>query len=262
MQQPFSLGFTLTARNVAGQRTRNYFGAFASSSLLLQAENADNAVDLTSRLSSSGFGSWALGQQNFNTTELRLNRQSSGAADGPYSQLTVALNVLALDSSPVAAADTNVTNSNCAADNSCNAAALLLTDIRYGRLLMANGYGPEFDDLPVNLTAEYWDGSRFLTNSADNCSLIELANLNLSNSLTSAAANAALLSSGKTPVQGLLLLAPGETGSVDATYQVPVWLQYDWTGDASYTNSPVAEFIFGRYRGNPRQIYWRERFNN
>ncbi|SNY58310.1 Concanavalin A-like lectin/glucanases superfamily protein [Arsukibacterium tuosuense] len=260
MQQPFALGFTLTARNTLGQRTRNYYGGFANTTLLLQAENADDAVDLTGRLSSSGFGSWTLGQQTFSTTELRLNRQASGAADGPFSELSVALNVIDADGSLVANPDSNVSNIGCAADDSCNAAALMLTDIRYGRMQMANGFGPEFDDLPVNLTAEYWDGSRFLSNSADNCSVISAANLSLSNSLTSAVANVAALSAGKTPADGLLLLAPAETGTVGATYQVPVWLQYDWNDDGSYTNSPVAEFIFGRYRGNPRQIYWHERF--
>lgn len=260
MQQPFSLGFTLTARNTLGQRTRNYFDVFANSTLLLQAENADDGIDLTGRLTSSGFGGWALGQQSFSTTELQLNRQASGAADGPFSELTVALNVIDADGSLVANPDTNVSNIACASDNSCNAAALLLTDIRYGRMQMANGFGPEFDDMPVNLTAEYWDGSRFLSNSADSCSVISAASLNLSNSLTSAVANTAALSAGKTPPDGLLLLAPDETGTVGATYQVPVWLQYDWNDDGSYTNSPVAEFMFGRYRGNPRQIYWRERF--
>ena len=125
---------------------------------------------------------------------------------------------------------------------------------------MANGFGPEFDDLPVNLTAEYWDGSRFINNTADNCSVISAANLSLSNGLTTAQASATTLNSGKTPPGGLLLVAPDETGNVEATYQVPVWLQYDWNDDGNYSNSPVAEFMFGRYRGNPRQIYWQERF--
>jgi MSHA biogenesis protein MshQ len=125
---------------------------------------------------------------------------------------------------------------------------------------MANGFGPEFDELPVSLSAEYWDGSRFSNNSADNCSVISASNLILSSAITPVQANASGLSSGKTPPRGLVLLAPGIPGSVGATYQVPVWLQYDWNGDGSYTNSPVAEFMFGRYRGNPRQIYWRERF--
>lgn len=260
MQQPFSLGFTLTARNTQGQRTRNYFAGFAKATLLLQAENADDGIDLTGRLTSSGFGSWELGQQLFSSSELRINRQGSGAADGPFTELTVALNVIDPDGSLVANPDTNVSNVACSSDSSCDAAALLLTDIRYGRMQMANGFGPEFDDLPVNLMAEYWDGSRFQSNSADNCSVISAASLNLSNSLTIAQANATELSSGKTPVGGLLLLAPDESGTVGATYQVPLWLQYDWNDDGSYNNSPVAEFMFGRYRGNPRQIYWRERF--
>jgi MSHA biogenesis protein MshQ len=137
---------------------------------------------------------------------------------------------------------------------------LLLTGIRYGRMQMANGFGPEFDDLPVNLTAQYWDGSRFISNDADSCSVISAASLNLTNSLTTPVANATTLSGGKTPAAGLLLLAPDTAGSVGATYQVPVWLQYDWNDDGDYSNSPLAEFIFGRYRGNPRQIYWHERF--
>jgi hypothetical protein len=260
MQQPFSLGFSLTARNTLGQRTRNYFGSFANSTLLLQAENADDGVDLTGRLGSSGFGNWNQGIQSFSTSELRLNRLAAGAPDGPFTELTVALHIIDSDGSAIANPDTNVNNTGCAGDNSCNAAALLLTGIRYGRMQMANGFGPEFDDLPVNLTAQYWDGSRFISNDADSCSVISAASLNLTNSLTTPVANATTLSGGKTPAAGLLLLAPDTAGSVGATYQVPVWLQYDWNDDGDYSNSPLAEFIFGRYRGNPRQIYWHERF--
>lgn len=260
MQQPFALGFTLTARNTLGQRTLNYYGSFANSSLLLQAENADNGVDLTSRLSSSGFGNWNEGLQTFSTTELRLNRQPTGAPDGPFTSLAVALNVLDSDGSQVANPDTNVANINCIANSSCNAAALLQTDIRYGQMQMANSFGPEFDDLPVNLTARYWDGSGFILNSADSCSSISAADLSLAPGLTTAVANATSLSSGSSPPAGLVLRAPDVPAIISGTYQVPLWLQYDWDNDGSYTDSPVAEFIFGRYRGNPRQIYWQERF--
>ncbi|MBV2130464.1 DUF6701 domain-containing protein [Arsukibacterium indicum] len=261
MQQPFNLSFTLTARNMLGQRTRNYYGDFAKSTLLLQAENADNGVNLSSRITSSGFGNWAEGVQLFSTSELRFGRQADGAPDGPFTALTLALKVIDPDNSLVANPDTNVSNVACAGDNSCNAATLMQTDIRYGRMQMANGYGPEYDDMPVNLTAQYWQGNGFSRNTADSCSVVSAANLSLSNSLTSAVASVATLNGGNMPPAGLLLLAPDEPGTVGATYQVPVWLQYDWNDDGNYTDSPLAEFIFGRYRGNPRQIYWRERFS-
>ena len=61
----------------------------------------------------------------------------------------------------------------------------------------------------------------------------------------------------------LLLSAPGvgNTGrvSIDVDLSTMPWLQFDWTGNGSYTDNPLQAFgIFGRYRGHDRIIYWSE----
>ncbi|MDX1819230.1 MAG: DUF6701 domain-containing protein, partial [Marinobacter sp.] len=43
-------------------------------------------------------------------------------------------------------------------------------DIRYGRLFLENAYGPEtLTALPMPFRVEYWNGSGFVTNTADSC---------------------------------------------------------------------------------------------
>ena len=61
-------------------------------------------------------------------------------------------------------------------------------------------------------------------------------------------------------IPALLLPATGERGRGEMEYLAPVWLQDDWDGDGAFAENPQAEFMFGRFRGNPRQISWRELF--
>jgi hypothetical protein len=49
-------------------------------------------------------------------------------------------------------------------------------EMRYGRLRIANTYGSELLPLPVNITAQYWNGTQYLTNTADNCTSFAAAN--------------------------------------------------------------------------------------
>jgi MSHA biogenesis protein MshQ len=133
-------------------------------------------------------------------------------------------------------------------------------DIRYGRLLLENSFGPEFDELPVRLQAQYWDGNRFATNTLDNCSPISASRLQLTPATLSPQATASALTAGQSRNRDLYLPAPGVPGVIAAEYLVPAWLQYDWLNNGNFTDNPRAEFIFGRFRGNPRQIFWREVF--
>jgi uncharacterized repeat protein (TIGR01451 family) len=52
------------------------------------------------------------------------------------------------------------------------------TLIRSGRLLIDNTYGSELLDLPVNLSTQFWDGTRWVLNGSDSCT--QLATLDLS----------------------------------------------------------------------------------
>ena len=119
---------------------------------------------------------------------------------------------------------------------------------------------------------EYFDGSDFIDNPDDYCTLI--ASVGLSNWQGS-------LSSGETGVSstsGLLagsgeivLSAPGvgtdvdtNEGSVDLTLglstAIPAqrWLLNDENGDGVYAEDPTGTASFGMYRGDDRFLYWRE----
>jgi len=150
---------------------------------------------------------------------------------------------------------------------------------RWGRLNIGNAHGSELLDLPVPLYAEYFDGTNFIGNTADNCTSLTLAgDLLLSNPETSSGANqigttimtigtgnssAALVNS---PLlsgsAGLSFSAPGvgNTGYIDITgnFATLPWLLYDWNKDSIHDDNPRGKVTFGVYKGNSRQIYFRE----
>ena len=101
---------------------------------------------------------------------------------------------------------------------------------RYGRLVLSNAYGSELLNLPVPLSAQYWTGTFFATNTADSCSAIPVTSVTMGNYLKQLnACEAQLLPSGSVILQGgraagagLLLTKPGlnNTGSVDLAINV------------------------------------------
>ena len=138
-------------------------------------------------------------------------------------------------------------------------------EIRYGRLNLENAYGPEISGLTVPFNAEYFTGTNFAPNEADNCwayntgADVTLDDSGLSGGSTSVDSKADDLLQAEPPGGSeLLLTAPGEgnTGDVGVTFTVPGWLQGDFDGDGTLEN-PSALATFGVYRGNDRVIYWR-----
>ena len=70
-----------------------------------------------------------------------------------------------------------------------------------------------------------------------------------------------VVQNGRFPAQSLTLAPPGVPGVWQVEYMAEPWLQYHWRGaSANYQQNPQAEIMFGRFRGNPRQIFWRELF--
>ncbi len=151
--------------------------------------------------------------------------------------------------------------------------------IRSGRLHIFNAYGSELASLAVPMRAEYYldtsDG--WITNTDDICTSLAAPSLSLSNNVapspvspptaktvgtqtTSATiANAPLLNGDA----GLSLSAPGAGGEgyVDVTADLSVlpWLRYDWDSNGTF-DDPAGKATFGIFKGNPRDIYLRERY--
>jgi hypothetical protein len=157
-------------------------------------------------------------------------------------------------------------------------------NLRHGRLEILNNFGPETETLGIPLTAQYYNGTTFLTNTLDASTTATLgfsnfipkldsgetcvlSKVTLSDPEVSGEDCAAVAPPSKRfnqpPSSGdfnLNLQAPGLTndGSVTITVTSDNWLQFDWDGDDNYDNDATATATFGIYRGNDRIINWRE----
>lgn len=162
-------------------------------------------------------------------------------------------------------------------------------EIRSGRLRIQNAYGSELAALPVPMRAEYYVDTTitapattpssigWVTNTADSCTQIPATSLSLSNNVapspvspptlknigtknTLASVTFSPLSGGDA---GLSLSAPGQGGDgyVDITANLSArpWLRFDWNGTGDV--DPSGRASFGLYRGSPRHIYLRQRYN-
>ncbi len=152
-------------------------------------------------------------------------------------------------------------------------------DLRYGRIALENAYGPETLPLTVPMSAQYFDGNRFVTNADESCWVFNLpgdADLDFSNSAindgdtsVSTVVDGQMLA-GSVPLgDRLVLSAPGEGKSeapgnrgIVVEMETPVWLRDFW--DDGFPNdlvNPSALATFGVFRGNDRIIYWQEVLN-
>ena len=275
MDQPFGLTLTLSAQNTGTYTTQNYQGSFAKASASLVAENANDGVELSSRLSALPIdaSSWSLGEASVGITyQANLSRTLAPGVDGPFGQLDIGVQVVDNDgnvsfvASPDMRADTNAI---CSDSNNCNAKLLSTQDFRHGRVVMDNTFGPENEILRMPTYAQYWNGSDWITNINDSCTQV-------TDPLDGSEVYSPLLTTGQTVIRsdggslvnnGLLTLLWQNTGSdayrgqVTAPLQVDDWLKWYWNWDQSSPTvqyDPRASAFFGRYRGHDRIIYWRE----
>ncbi|ARU31013.1 hypothetical protein CAP31_04495 [Sulfuriferula sp. AH1] len=130
--------------------------------------------------------------------------------------------------------------------------------IRSGRIKLSNASGSEALALPVPMVAQYYNGTTFVTNTADSCTSVPVptkANSGLQTTLTTTASLASPFIAGNGKLQ---LSKPNAQGHVDITIAAPGWLQYNWKG-AGLTN-PTARATFGIYKNANEFIYMREMY--
>ncbi len=141
-------------------------------------------------------------------------------------------------------------------------------NLRFGRWVVENTFGPETRDLPVPMAVQYWNGTAFETNTYDNCTAYTATKLsvndtNLNPGTTSASGSGDFVNGIASEVT---LSAPDtpHQGAVPVSYLIPAmpWLQYDWDWDGvstrEFNENPFATATFGQFRGNDRIIYQRE----
>ncbi|MGQ4276690.1 DUF6701 domain-containing protein [Pseudidiomarina sp. E22-M8] len=263
-QAAVGLDFLVEAQALNGQRLRNYDndGANYASTAILQsvARNTptDQAVDaFATRWQATLPEVWTAGQLLTSTTDASLGKRSDDQPDGPFEQVEVGLQVASeMDARDFpASAKTLVTLSGDAVPLTGS------VELRYGRLVVDNSYGPETENLPVSLRAEYWNGDLFTTNTLDQCTgyaPTELAIVSYIDPITTSADGAAgSLVDGTIGTSPLFWQAPTGTpaqGEFIFEYNAPDYLEYPWQdADGNNFNDPRAFGGFGLYRGNTRK---------
>ncbi|MFT5543469.1 MAG: MSHA biogenesis protein MshQ [Glaciecola sp.] len=139
-------------------------------------------------------------------------------------------------------------------------------EIRFGRLILENSFGPETSNFPQPMQLEHFDGNVFITSTNNNCvsydaSKMALTNISLDPALTAVLGGTGGFIAGKTQAIELQATGAGNQGQIGVSYEAYDWLQYDWDNDGVYDNDPSAVATFGIFRGNDRIIHWREVFN-
>jgi MSHA biogenesis protein MshQ len=143
-------------------------------------------------------------------------------------------------------------------------------EIRFGRLVLENSYGPETSNLPQPMQVEYLDDTGFVLSLDDNCSTYDaskliLTNTNATNSLnpadTSKKGGTGNFVIGKTREVELEAPGAGKQGEIGVSYDSYDWLKFDWDSDGLHDDDPSAIATFGLFRGNDRIIYTREVLN-
>lgn len=284
MGEGMGLSFTLTAQNAASQTTQNYTGAFARLDPTLAASFAfgakSGATNLTGRVGASGVsGAWANGQVAVQAT-LAIGRHNTGAdprdnPDGPFGG--VIFGIAPVDPDGVAM---NVLDLSVAGGSNDHKNLGVSTEVRFGRLACSNALGAVQLPLPLPMAAQYWNGSAFVTDSADSCTPVTAGNVTYGNyrlSLNPGEVGPPAITPIANGVGRLLIPKPAGgdgiyTGSMSVTIDLAVagmdYLLGNWSlanpdGNpaTAYDVAPACSASFGLYGSQPDQfIFIRENY--
>lgn len=313
MDEPFQVELELVAKGLTDSgnyTTVNYRGPYAKldifSELALVAIDdiaGSDDVDYTARLdnvslpSSSFAATWNNGILSL-TGNMEFQRAVTGIPDGPFPNMQIAFKPTDNDGVTIDPARIDVATSlgllNVDLDvmpTEPGTAVYYLIDeheFRYGRLIVNNAFGPETEDLALTFLVEYFNGSEFVRNTLDNCSMIDVDDLSFvsgtytddlepgDTDLTSP--DTVTFFEGQT--QGfedvanpsdspLETSAPGEnaSGGVDITLDLNAaglsYLSFEWDdADGDYNEDPTGRIEFGQYRMHDRIINWQEIYNS
>ncbi len=311
MDEPFEVELELTAKGLTDSgnyTTVNYRGDYAKldtiGELSLVAINdvaGASDVDYSTRLANdtlptSFAATWSSGVLSL-SGNLIFQRNASATPDGPFPTMQIAFKPADNDGVTIDPARIDVGTSlgvlNVDLDifpAEPGTASYYLIDeheFRYGRLIVNNAYGPETEDLALTFLVEYFNGSEFVRNTLDNCSLIDIADLSFVGGTYTGDLNAGETTlttpdtvtflNGQT--QGfenvptpsdspLETSAPGEGngGTVNITLDLNAaglsYLGFEWDdADDDYNEDPTGQIEFGQYRMHDRIINWQEIYN-
>jgi cytoskeletal protein CcmA (bactofilin family) len=282
--QPFGFGtrprLTVTAKNQAGITTVNYTGSlwkltaasvtgqsWSAASGTVEAVGTLPGATVTDLGAGSGRIEFDVGDP---ATGAGLRFVRSTPAAPANASLTLAASVA--DSEGVTYAGNPYTLSGIGFDDG-DAGTPTDAQMRFGRLRLINAFGSEFLALSLPLSAQYWNGQGFVTNTLDYCTPLTAPTLTF---YSQTPANQ--LASGETTAthhnplvagQGnLRLSAPGtgNYGYLDLTVTAPAWLRYNWDGTDQGSDgdllddNPRARASFGKRNTGRSVIIRRETY--
>jgi MSHA biogenesis protein MshQ len=266
-----NITYTLQALSIGGSLTENYTGGFAkatpASHINLVAENNNDGSSYVSRLENLVDGMWINGEYSYSDNGY-FSRGIS--VDGPYSLLQLGIEFSDNDGNLAGLPNLNMkadTSTDCGALGNCDAWFIGDLDVRFGHLKLSNVFGPETFALDMGVRTEYFDGTRFIVNTDDNCTNIVATDppfspvdLSWTDNL---AAGDSTISLGSDITDGLGTIqfgaaGLGNDGSVVFEYTIGNWLKTENTGNGDYLDNPFGKVTFGQFRGTDRMIYWRE----
>ncbi len=236
-------------------------------------------------------GTWIAGAVSVNAS---VTLQRAVSPDGPYTALTIGIAPRDDDGITLLAGLLNFDANNDGSSDSDNVGA---TESRFGRLRAGNVFGSTLLDLPLSLTAEFFNASGFFTtNPDDSCTTIAANNIRMAfvagtpNLVACETAlsptgtiyfNAGKASAVAPPaaVSAPKLTKPGSgnDGAVDLAFNLngasggstcaptatavtnssKPWLQGNWSGGA-YTADPTCRATFGIFKNADQFLYFRE----
>ena len=282
----------ITAQNAAGATTQNYSGglwrptaAYAYSS---PSGTLDTGLVTLPTITSNNNGT---GSENVNGTDLLAYVRSLTTPQAPFNA-NISLNLSASDASEAGVAGNGTINTTTPAIFNGTGSGIAFDSgnlFRYGKLRLSNAFGSELLDLPIPAEAQYWNGTVFVTNAADNCTIITASNIAMGNYLTNLSACKTAISvsgrlnGGKSSNLKLVKPGAGNNGSVDLTVNLGAsatgqtcvaplpttqqavtaanqsYLQGKWSG-TNYNQNPHGRATFGVYKNANDFIYMREMY--
>lgn len=269
--------FTATAQSVSNATTLNYTGALAKlipttivpvgSSGPLGLGVVDNGATVTPfpvctaapahpcfTPGTATAGSFTNGVAAGIVVPLAVYR--GAAAVGPFAALDIGIAPTDSDGVVMSAYDLDT---DAVAGNDHTKVAR--TEIRYGRMKLSNAHGSELLPLPIAVTAQYWDGTAYVTNTLDNDSsfpailgVTGVVDSNYQKNLNSGETSVVTPPASVVFVNGAAsyrLAAPGANNSGSVDMNVDVY---------PYLPSNIARATFGVYKGANEFIYLRENY--
>lgn len=182
---------------------------------------------------------------------------------------TLSVGIAPVDGDGVLASPYNLDAATVAGNDHVSIAS---TDVRYGQMKLSNAHGSELLQLPIAVTAQYWNGLNYVTNIADSITTLNATTVTSANWTNLTPSNWQKLTPSSTWAAGATSVVPatasvvfingtasfklaapsGKTGSVDIATNAPAYLP-------SNSGYP-ARATFGVYKGANEFIYLRENY--